>query len=337
MKYLYVLTSCDSDYYFEQALLSITSLRLQMPDAFISLLVDDSTEPNLTGKHGEILNLINELKSVNIDKRFNIKARSRWLKTSMRRHIEGDFLFIDCDTVIADDLSEIDSLNINLGAVLDQHICLSILSNYSPVTFKKRQIFDKKLGFLSTINSDLFFNSGVILCRDNASTHDFFKEWHRLWLYCFEKKSIKDQHSFNQANYNLANVITELPGNWNCQIVMDGSIKYLHDARIIHYFANMYAKEENPFILANRVIFEKIKYTGNVDKNIINMLKNPKSHFASNTRLVLIKEFEKSVTYSVIKKIFYSKIGIIIENIFSFVHIIIFKPIRKLFSKKELA
>jgi hypothetical protein len=331
MKYLYVLTSNDSDYFFEQAILSITSLRLQMPNAFVSLLIDDITETGLNGSRNEICKAVNELVSVKIDERFNKKARSRWLKTSMRRHISGDFIYIDIDTIIAEDLSALDSTDMNLGAVLNEHTCLADLKKNNPVYYKEMQALDKKLGFSSTSNSNTYFNSGFMLCRDCPIVYDFFTEWHRLWFLCFEKGVVTDQQSFNQTNYTLGNVITELEGVWNNQILADGGIRYLHTAKIIHYFAAM--KGENPYLLASHSILEHIKETGTVEQKIKLLLLNPKNHFLQNSRLRAMDKksikFNKSVICAIAKFFANTKIGSSIDFLFIQIYKNIIKPLRK--------
>ncbi|MCL1932148.1 MAG: hypothetical protein FWF55_10070 [Treponema sp.] len=331
MKYLYVLASDDSDYYLEQTLLSITSLRLYMPDAFVTLLVDDVTEANLTGKRAEILKLITELKSVKIDGRFSKKARSRWLKTSMRQIIEGDFLYIDGDTIIAEDLCAINTLNVELGAVPDNHIHLPEYVEYQPARLKQMMKRYKKLGFISCFDLDMHFNGGIFFCRDCKTAHNFFEEWHRLWLHCFELGNLTDQQSLNQSNFILGDVIKELDGIWNCQLMYDGALKYFHDAKIIHYFATHVHKKF--FLLANREYTERIKETGIVDQETKDMLKNPKSHIASNTRIMLVdkslREFYDSAICGAAKRIYYTKLGSAIEFVFSIIKKYIFTPLRK--------
>ena len=331
MKYLFVLTSDIYDYYLEQALLSITSLRLQMPSAYITLLTDDITEANLTDKRKNILSFVDELIPIKIDSSYNKKARSRWLKTSMRQHLKGDFLFIDCDTIITDDLSVLGKMNINLGSVLNEHINLSGLKKYNPSYFENTQLLGKKLNFNSTINSDYFFNSGVMLCRDLPIVYNFFEKWHELWHYCFEQGIVTDQQSFNQANFLMGNVISELEGQWNCQILADGGINYLYNAKIIHYFGGM--KEENPYLLASKDITKDIKETGIVSKKIIESLNNSKCLFLPNSKLRVADKFSRSFSYIIVKKIFNSKFGAFIESILVFVYKYIFTPIRKLLSK----
>ena len=331
MKYLYVLSSEISDNYLEQTLLSITSLKLQMPGAFISLLIDNITHNNLTGKRSEILKSINEIKIIEIDKSFKKEARSRWLKTTMRNHIEGDFLYIDGDTIISDDLDEIFSYNINIGAVLDDHTYISEYEKYRPVYLKKIKNIYKSLKFDNVYNFKYYFNGGVFLCKDCQVGHDFFNEWHRLWLHCYKLNMLSDQPSLNQANFNLGNVISELNGKWNCQLMHDGSIKYIHNAKILHYFTTHV--HEKFFLLANKEYTDKIKETGTVDQDIINNLKDAKSHFAENTRIMLVNpsynDFYDSAICGAAKRIYHTKFGIGIEFILSFIKKYIFTPIRK--------
>jgi hypothetical protein len=278
IKYLYVLASDDSDYYLEQALLSITSLRMKMPNAFVSLLIDNNTEHTLVNARRAILDIITELKVITIDPKFGKKARSRWLKTSMRNHIKGDFLYIDCDTVVSDNLDTISELNINIGAVLDKHSLLQY--HHAKKNIHKN---DKKLHFTSSYKSNKHFNSGVLFCKDIQICHDFFAEWHKLWIISVSKNILIDQPALNEANINF-NIIEELNGIWNCQIEF-GGIVFLANAKIIHYFSSdMYWKKS--YLLANPSCFQLIKSHGYIAESIKKELQNPKAIFNINTRLV---------------------------------------------------
>jgi len=130
--YVYVLSSDESDFYYEQALLSATSLKARIQDGYVVLVVDEVTAKTFADKRRKLPDMASEVKVVTVDKKFNKKARSRFLKTSLRSHIAGDFLFIDCDTVTAGDLSEIQRLPLELGMVLDAHCCLDVFSSATP-------------------------------------------------------------------------------------------------------------------------------------------------------------------------------------------------------------
>jgi hypothetical protein len=308
-----VLASDETDYYLEQALMSVTSLKMRMPDAFVSLLIDDATEKTLIDKRKNISELVNELKIVEIDARFNKKARSRWLKTSMRRHITGDFLYIDCDTVICDDLSDIENVHIDLGAVLDFHVLLN-----NSVYKESIQNDSKILGFDFPLLSDKYFNSGVIFCKDIPECHIFFDEWHKLWLMGVSKKLI-DQPSFNQANVNYNNTITEMNGIWNCQIILGGLI-FLANAKIIHIFTSFHG--DKPYTLTDPALLQNIKELGVVNSEIESFLMHPRTNFHLNTYLLTDKKTIKIIRSSIFP---------IIKQIYDWKFAkFIYKPIKKI-------
>jgi len=310
MKYLYVLTSDDTDYYLEQALMSVTSLKIRMPDGFVSLLIDDATEKTLAGKRAAIRGLVDEIKTVEIDRRFDKTKRSRWLKTSMRNLIEGDFLYIDCDTVICDTLDGIERLDSALGAALDKHCLLD--AHHMKETIQRN---DKKAGFSASFESSQHFNSGVLWCGDVPACHAFFEEWHRLWLGGVAKGVVADQPSLNMANVNRCGLITELDRSWNCQITY-GGLRYLMDSKIIHYFASNL--EGKPYLLSNNSTFKEIKNVGGVTEEIKNELLNQKICFLPNCRIIADTKMLMvidSATFTVLKKIFNTAPMKIVEKI----------------------
>ena len=122
-KLVYVLTCAPEATYIEQALMAVWSARHWNPDAHIVLMVDDKTDALLTGKRGELLNYITEKIVVPFeDKLSSPMYRSRWIKTQVRQMIDGDFLFVDSDTICQRSLSEIDSFECEAGAVLESHL-----------------------------------------------------------------------------------------------------------------------------------------------------------------------------------------------------------------------
>ena len=307
-----------------------------MPNAFVSLLVDNTTYMSLTGKRKTILDLVNEFKAIPIEDKFNQKARSRWLKTSMRQNIEGDFLYIDGDTIITDDLSSIEYSEMDIGAVLDSHISLSEKNKFFPIRLNNIKKLSVKLGIITQFNLDVYFNGGIMFCRDNEAGHSFFYEWHRLWLKYFEIGGLNDQLSLNLSNFILGSIVKELDGSWNCQIFEDGALQYLYNAKIMHYFSSRPGKKL--YVPANDEYITSIKETGSVNEKIIEQLKDAKSQFASNTRLILLEEssraFYDSAFFGVAKRIFGTKLGKVIEFILSKVRRVIYIPLRKKFSKR---
>ena len=93
--------------------------------------------------------------------------RSRLLKTNLRNIVEGDFLFIDTDTVIVGSLSDIDDCEYNIACVPDKHVPISQHSHRANIDNGARI-----LGW--HVDDDLkYYNSGVVFVRDNDFTHKF--------------------------------------------------------------------------------------------------------------------------------------------------------------------
>ena len=62
VKYLFVLTSSPKDFFCEQTLVAIASLRVHNPNAFVTLLTDDKTAETLTGPRAALKDAVDELK-----------------------------------------------------------------------------------------------------------------------------------------------------------------------------------------------------------------------------------------------------------------------------------
>ena len=276
MKYVYVLTSTEKYLYYEQCLMSAFSLRYYMPDAEIIVLTDNKTAATFTGKRLEIKKYVSDIVSVDFPESAGNVERSRVLKTTIPEHIKGDFLFIDCDTIICESLSDIEELNFPIAAVLDGHV--SLAEHKHRDYFLKRE---KKMGYIGTKKQGFHINSGVILYRDSEKSRDFFKKWHELWEYSFRvKHDHHDQGAFNEAFYRCGFGEIQLSGEWNCQI-SQGGLEFLENAKIIHYFSSEAAGKNyiSYYKLADKSIQQRIKENGSIPEDIQKMILNPKFQF----------------------------------------------------------
>jgi len=278
MQYLYVLTSTPNDTYYEQFLMSVASLRLFMPHSDVVLLCDSKTKETLTGNRSEYEKFISKIIVTQAPEMSQVEV-SRWVKTSIRRLVDGDFLFIDSDTIITDDLSSISNLGIKFGACLDKHSLINSHAKGDDIVKK-----EKHLGFNSYL-SNKHFNSGVIFCADTPETRKLFDRWHELWLFSNSKNIVRDQPSFNMAIYENSSLFTEINGIWNCQIAFNG-LPYLSNSKIIHYFASDLIIHTSPFILASDNVFKKIKSIGAIPDDIMALLVNPRAAFENESRIV---------------------------------------------------
>ena len=103
---------------------SLYSLRHYHPEAKVVVLVDGNTYRRITtnDKLKPLCALITELIEVDVPGEFSGVLRSRDIKTRVRNQIDGDFLYVDTDTIIAAPLDGIDSLEVkNLAMVPDIH------------------------------------------------------------------------------------------------------------------------------------------------------------------------------------------------------------------------
>lgn len=244
-KLVYVLTCAPKATYVEQALMAIWSARYHNPDAHIVLLTDDKTEELLTGTRGELLNYISEKVVVTFNTDKSAHYRSRSLKSQVRELIQGDFLFIDCDTICCQSLAEIDDCEALIAMVPDEHLSVK---DY-PDGLKKSLIDSTtKLGY-DVLSEEWYFNSGVIYAKDHPKVKQLWKCWHDEWEKG-EALGVKpDQPSLGKANILSNHIIERLQDVWNTLIYMNPI--FAKDGKILHFwnFRNKSFLFAKPFLL----------------------------------------------------------------------------------------
>ena len=139
---LYVLTSTDKDIYMEQLWVSVTSLRMYNPETTVVLLMDKITYEGLIGYRAKLLDLIDEPIVVPTPEGYSQKEMSRYIKTTARQWVKGDFLFIDTDTVIAGDLSDVDKLEGDVLLCPEFHESLKNNPMSTSLIDRVKQIFE---------------------------------------------------------------------------------------------------------------------------------------------------------------------------------------------------
>ncbi|GHU16222.1 hypothetical protein FACS1894163_05160 [Spirochaetia bacterium] len=279
MKYVYVLTCSENDLYYEQFFLSVTSLRLYNTEAVIIVLLDGRTKAVLSGKRTGYEHIVSEIKIIPVPEEFSQKESSRWIKTSINDYVDGNFLFIDCDTVITGSLEYDFPPDIKIGAILDNH---TMLQDHRIKDHIIKENID--LNFTYIKKRQNYFNSGVIYFQESPESIALFKKWHELWLLGLKRGCSQDQPAFNQADYELGNIISIIGGEWNCQIGY-GGLQYFANAKIIHYFSTELSLFAAPYSLASNKILSSIKESGIIDDTILLKIKNPFSEFEPNARI----------------------------------------------------
>ena len=305
MKYVYVLTSTTKDLYYEQCMMSVWSLRQKMPNANVIVLVDNKTKASFTAenKREELGKFASEIISIDFDDNVSNVERSRLIKTAIPEYVDGSFLYIDCDTIICDDMSSIENEPFEVAGVLDGHCMLE--EHIHQKYFLQR---DKKLGFHGTKAADCNINGGLILAKEGETSRALFKAWNEVWKYsAYQKHDFHDQSALNEANYRIGLKMGHLGGSWNCQ-PSHGGLAFLKDAKIIHYYSSEFSgKNYIPYYkLADKALQNRIKEAGFIPEDIQKMILEPKFQFNSvhlinDKRIVSIMQSPLTFTLADIK------------------------------------
>lgn len=238
IKIVYVLSGKEEDFFYEQTLLSLYSLKHTNSEAYVILITDRDTEQYLNSDRNAINQYIDDIKIIDVPDRFSSIQKSRFLKTSLRKIVEGDFLYIDNDTIISGSLEELVNLSADVAAVLNGH---KNTWNETNLHFQLQEYYDIT-GIRPEIDKKIkcYFNGGVIFARDTENAHKFFDKWHELWLTdSVDFNYHKDQPAMWRANYLSGNPIQVMDGTYNCQLIYPNeSLKYFLDAKILHYFSS---------------------------------------------------------------------------------------------------
>lgn len=289
---VYVLVSTEKDYFYEQFLVSLTSLRYRMSEVNVILLIEQDTNQYIQTKHKEINELVEQIIVHELPAEYSMVARSRILKTMMRQLVNGDFLYIDCDTVICSSLEDIQKVQYS-SAVLDNHCEVTEqIVEFIPV-MKRAERFGFSVGY-----QNKHFNGGVLWCKDDKKTREFFEQWNMTWNETYKKGIMIDQLSFNEVNNRMEGTFSEISGEWNCQLRY--GLPYLSDAKIIHYFAsnfnNNLSEAQFAYKFTKGEILIKVRECGKVPDDVFQLIKKPRGAFE---QAIIIGA--KSVNYYMIK------------------------------------
>ncbi len=265
-KLVYVLTCAPEANYIEQALMSVWSARYWNPDAHIVLITDKLTDKLFVGKRAEILDYISEKIVVPFeDDSLSMVYRSRWIKTSVRQLIIGNFLFIDCDTIVCKPLDEIDSFECEVGAVGDSNV--KFQEDVAKIETCK---IVSKLS-IDISNEEYYYSSGVLYVKDSPQSHSFYQEWHKNWLISYALNLAIDQPSLAKANIDSFHMMSTIDNRYNC--ILFTQTHELVNASIVHI-----AAYRNPCFLFSQLVYSLIEQEG-LQPWIFQMLTNVHSTY----------------------------------------------------------
>ena len=281
---VYVVIGDKENYYVEESFLSISSLRLYNPDAVVTLLVDNKTALYIKTEWQILIDLINNLKIIDVPDSYTPKEISRYIKTSVRFNVEGDYLFLDTDTIITCSLDGVDHITGDINCVLDHHLDFQRSFVYDKVCKKLLDVFQ-----VDVSNATKYFNSGVMLVKDNEFAHKFYKCWHENWQYANNKNVVYDQIALIKTDYDFDYAIKEMDGAYNSQVLT--SIEYMSSAKILHFFQTNYFPDFRISPFVGEPLYKKIREEHGINGEIIQMIGNVKNLFPSPSFMIGYNEF----------------------------------------------
>lgn len=278
-KIVYVVVSNKDSLYAEQAVVSAYSARVYNPDIQIEAVVDTITADYLNDSGQYFYDYFDKVIVIDIPTNYSKKQRSRYLKTKLRKFVEGDYLFIDTDTIICSSLEDIDTLQYEVSAVCEYNR----ISHFTTAD-RWMNLLAEKACIVSLLIGEPYFNSGVMYVKDTPLAHSFYECWHECWLKTIEKGVDTDQTALCWANKMEGHVVYHMDNVWNCQIKIQGK-KVLPDAKIIHYFWEL---SEGNYPLSHHSIFQTVKELKDIPPFVKDLINTPKLQLITPDDYLLI-------------------------------------------------
>ena len=285
LKVAYVISCGAEKYYLEQAMVSMHSLRMHNKDCHITLITDDITGNRIADQKSRILQYVDEHIIVNTPASCSFKERASFIKTSLRRLVAGNFIYIDSDTIVTDSLEDIKNIEADIAAVYNNHKILKRLPEQQPNTLKLLDID-------ATPEKPEYFNSGVIYVKDSPVSNHFFDAWHNAYIKSFGEFGIDiDQPSFAKANQECGYIVKELNGIWNCQIYDSRGMEFLENSKIIHYYSSLDSIFDNLILFRDKYFYRYIREAG-IGEDIEESIKNARQIWKT------LRQYNYNIEYS---------------------------------------
>lgn len=244
--FVYIATGEE---YINEAKISVSSVRDHMPKANITLITDENVNSDSFDNIKITGGISNDFSSSNLTPDTSPYERT---------------VFLDTDTYIADDISELfsilDEYDIAVAPSLSQG---SVQGVPSPMTQ---------------------FNTGVVSYRSNESVHEFFNLWNNIYSRWRKERDItQNQPSFLRALYDSDVDFFTLPYNYNLRLFapagLHGQAKIIHGrpstgienaAKLINNSSRFRAVYRNSYLSKNCAIkvVEDASYRYHLEKSL---------------------------------------------------------------------
>lgn len=221
---VFVLTSSGLDMFARMQTIALQTVRFHMRSANVLLLVDGESHDEISKNVPSFFDLFDETKKVDTPPG-NGKFRNRWVKTCMRKQVDGDFLYLDADLVVRGDLAPVWDAAGEFAGVRNGNVSSAVFSNFERQRYSE---LDWRLPLHGSING------GVLFWRDSKATHDLSDAYRKRWLENKEKTGrVDDQQALNRAICDCAIQPTFLETKYNTMEVYPA--EQISSAHIWHF------------------------------------------------------------------------------------------------------
>ena len=224
--FLYILVWSSEGEYADITLLSMHMLRAVHPESRILLLTDPDTSKALHESGHPLLALTDQLVESTVP--FQLPSMKSWyLKSRMRNLVDGDFVFLDADTIVRCRLDALFLIDAPI-AMAENH-SLRYPDNFPDM---ERIVYERN-GWPIPGNGH-YLNSGVIFWRDDPQAHRLGEKWAQCWDGSAASGLGYDQPALNRAIETADINVHVLDDRYNAQFKANPSAGA--DAAIWHFY-----------------------------------------------------------------------------------------------------
>jgi nucleotide-diphospho-sugar transferase len=256
----YVLADPGLGTYADMACISAQSFRALHPGREIVLLCDSATRDAIRHSQHPIRLACDTVITAEPPLASPPLAQSRWLKTSLRRLVPGELLYLDVDTVVV--------RPVELHPEPGQHLlaaCDKTTPDGTPA-HRTSPWVDALFAQLAWPMPALYRNSGVIFLRDSDAARAACDRWHTRWLEGADAGCWRDQPAFNAMAGEMAGTVGLLPTRFNAAPTYRARLA--RNAHIYHFWVGADGDPGAPLTLLDHLV-DSHRRDGSVDLAMI--------------------------------------------------------------------
>ena len=200
------------------------------PEGEIVLLCDDRSERALREHRHRVLEQADRVVGVATPEGWPASATG-FVKTSQRRHIAGDFVYLDADTAVVRRIDELLACPASVAGVANMN-----------GTGSADELIEVERAFIRSVGWPLpekpFINGGVLLVRDDPGGRRFGAIWHERWLESGRATGKHfDQPALNRALADSGVDYAVLDSRFNAQVLVKPTTA--RGAHVWHFYASL--------------------------------------------------------------------------------------------------